>query len=96
MNPGASQLALSTSLFSVQRTPTTRNSSRGTWVDNPARQPGLWRLDGAARLLYRISCKGDPSYELPRSDTDEWIAANISPPYRTPPQILRVKHHGRW
>ena len=30
MNPGASQLALSTSLFSVQRTPTTRNSSRGT------------------------------------------------------------------
>ena len=41
MNPGASQLALSTSLFSVQRTPTTRNSSRGTWVDNPAREPGL-------------------------------------------------------
>jgi alpha-ketoglutarate-dependent taurine dioxygenase len=48
-----------------------------------------------ARLLYRISCKGDPSYELPRSDTDKWIAANISPPYRTPPQIPRVKHHGR-
>ena len=47
-----------------------------------------------ARLLYRISCKGDPSYELPRSDTDKWIAANISPPYRTPPQIPRVKHNG--
>jgi len=37
-----------------------------------------------ARLMYRISCKGEPSYELPRSDSDEWIATNIVPPYRTP------------
>lgn len=37
-----------------------------------------------ARLMYRISCKGDPSYELPRPDTDEWINTNIVPPYRTP------------
>lgn len=37
-----------------------------------------------ARLMYRISCKGDPCYALPRLDTDEWIAANIVPPYRTP------------
>ncbi len=37
-----------------------------------------------ARLMYRISCKGEPSHALPRSDADEWIEANISPPYRSP------------
>ncbi|MBT5757253.1 MAG: hypothetical protein HOI41_20040 [Acidimicrobiaceae bacterium] len=37
-----------------------------------------------ARLMYRISCKGEPSYELPRPDTDAWIANNIVPPYRSP------------
>ncbi len=37
-----------------------------------------------ARLMYRISCKGAPSYELPRPDTDEWIEHNITPPYRSP------------
>ena len=36
-----------------------------------------------ARLMYRISCKGEPSYHLPRKDTDEWLAANISPPYQS-------------
>lgn len=37
-----------------------------------------------ARLMYRISCKGDPCRQLPRPDTDEWVTANIVPPYRTP------------
>lgn len=37
-----------------------------------------------ARLMYRISCKGEPSYELPRPDSDAWIDTNIVPPYRTP------------
>ena len=36
-----------------------------------------------ARLMYRVSCKGPVATELPRPDTDEWIAANITPPYRT-------------
>lgn len=36
-----------------------------------------------ARLLYRISCKGPVSPDLPRPDTDEWLEANISPPYRS-------------
>ena len=36
-----------------------------------------------ARLLYRISCKGPVSPELPRPDSDEWIEANITPPYRS-------------
>lgn len=36
-----------------------------------------------ARLMYRMSCKGDPSFELPRSDAQAWIDANIVPPYRS-------------
>jgi alpha-ketoglutarate-dependent taurine dioxygenase len=37
-----------------------------------------------ARLMYRISCKGEPSYALPRPDTDDWLSANVVPPYRSP------------
>ena len=44
------------------------------FVDDPA----------DARLLYRISCKGPVSTELPRADTDEWLTANVTPPYRSP------------
>ncbi len=36
-----------------------------------------------ARLMYRISCKGDPCYQLPRSDAPAWIDDNIVPPYQT-------------
>ena len=37
-----------------------------------------------ARLMYRISCKGEPSYALPRHDSDDWINTHISPAYRSP------------
>jgi len=37
-----------------------------------------------ARLMYRISCKGEPCAVLPRRDSDDWLSANIVPPYRTP------------
>ena len=37
-----------------------------------------------ARLMYRISCKGEPSYQLPRQDPEDWIEKNILPPYRSP------------
>jgi alpha-ketoglutarate-dependent taurine dioxygenase len=37
-----------------------------------------------ARLMYRISCKGSPSYELPRGDSKAWIDEHISPPYQSP------------
>jgi alpha-ketoglutarate-dependent taurine dioxygenase len=36
-----------------------------------------------ARLMYRISSKGEPRYSLPRQDSGAWIQANISPAYRT-------------
>lgn len=37
-----------------------------------------------ARLMYRVSCKGAPCYQLPRTDGQEWVDANLVPPYRTP------------
>ena len=37
-----------------------------------------------ARLMYRISCKGPVATELPRVDSDEWLRANVTPPYRSP------------
>ena len=43
-----------------------------------------------ARLMYRISCKGEPSYQLPRPDSDAWLADNILPPYRTPSELLQA------
>lgn len=41
-----------------------------------------------ARLMYRISCKGEPSFTLPRTDSEPWLKANIRPPYRTPSNFL--------
>ncbi len=36
-----------------------------------------------ARLLYRISCKGEPWSRLPRGDADAWINEHIEPPFRS-------------
>ena len=41
-----------------------------------------------ARLMYRFSCKGEPSFNLPREDSDEWINDNILPPYRSPAEYF--------
>lgn len=41
-----------------------------------------------ARLLYRLSCKGEPSLTLPRNDPPEWIAAHINAGYTTPAAII--------
>lgn len=43
-----------------------------------------------ARLLYRLSCKGEPAPELPRQDYPEWLTANIPGAYTTPKDILDV------
>ena len=41
-----------------------------------------------ARLLYRLSCKGEPSLTLPRNDPPKWIAAHINAGYTTPAAII--------
>ncbi len=42
-----------------------------------------------ARLLYRISCKGEARRSLPRRDDPEWLAAHVPGGYVTPPQTLQ-------
>ena len=41
-----------------------------------------------ARLLYRLSCKGEPALTLPRNDPPEWLAAHINAAYTTPAAII--------
>ena len=43
-----------------------------------------------ARLLYRLSCKGEPALTLPRNDPQEWLDDHISGGYKTNPDILDV------
>ena len=43
-----------------------------------------------ARLLYRLSCKGEPSLSLPRNDDPEWLEAHIAGGYTTPNEIINI------
>ena len=43
-----------------------------------------------ARLLYRISCKGEPALTLPRHDPPEWIEEHIFLGYTTPREIIEA------
>ncbi|MBV7336147.1 TauD/TfdA family dioxygenase [Chloroflexi bacterium TSY] len=43
-----------------------------------------------ARLLYRLSCKGEPALSLPRQDEPKWLVAHIPGGYSTPQAILDV------
>ena len=43
-----------------------------------------------ARLLYRLSCKGEPALALPRRDETEWLTAHIAGGYTTPAEILDI------
>lgn len=44
-----------------------------------------------ARLLYRLSCKGDPQEILPRNDSPEWLEEHINGAYSTPEEIINSK-----
>ena len=43
-----------------------------------------------ARLLYRLSCKGEPALSLPRNDPPRWLAEHITAGYATPEAILKL------
>jgi alpha-ketoglutarate-dependent taurine dioxygenase len=36
------------------------------------------------RVMFRMSCKGPPCFELPRTDASSWIEEHICPPYVSP------------
>ncbi len=54
---------------------------------SPPIKAGIDRAEDA-RLLYRLSCKGEPSLTLPRDDAPSWIANNISGDYHSPASIV--------
>jgi alpha-ketoglutarate-dependent taurine dioxygenase len=45
-----------------------------------------------ARLLYRLSCKGEPALSLPRRDDQAWLDTHIAGGYVTPPEILDLQN----
>ena len=44
-----------------------------------------------ARLLYRISCKGEPTLTLPRRDSPEWIEEHIFLGYTIPGEVIEAR-----
>jgi alpha-ketoglutarate-dependent taurine dioxygenase len=60
-----------------------------TLHNSPPIKSNITSIDDA-RLLYRLSCKGDPALKLPRDDRQEWLDEHISGGYRTPDKILSV------
>lgn len=43
-----------------------------------------------ARLLYRLSCKGEPTLSLPRKDDPQWLAAHVNGSYVTPLEMIAI------
>ena len=43
-----------------------------------------------ARLMYRLSCKGEPALSLPRKDEEGWLRKHIAFGYTTPAEILEA------
>lgn len=58
-----------------------------TLHNSPPIKIGIDSVDDA-RLLYRLSCKGEPALTLPRQDDPTWIAAHVAGDYRSPPEIV--------
>ena len=55
----------------------------------PPSKDNIQSLDDA-RLLYRISCKGEPALTLPRNDTPEWVGEHIFLEYTTPREVVEA------
>ena len=60
-----------------------------TLHNSPPIKSNINSLDDA-RLLYRLSCKGEPALSLPRRDAPEWRAAHIPGGYATPSEIIDI------
>ena len=60
-----------------------------TLHNSPPIKSNISSIDDA-RLLYRLSCKGEPVLSLPRRDEPDWLAAHVVGGYSTPQEILDV------
>lgn len=61
-----------------------------TLHNSPPIKSNIRSIDDA-RLLYRLSCKGDPALTLPRNDPQHWLDTHISGGYRTPDSIIDAR-----
>jgi alpha-ketoglutarate-dependent taurine dioxygenase len=60
-----------------------------TLHNSPPVKSNIASIDDA-RLLYRLSCKGEPALTLPRRDEAAWLSAHIAGSYVSPPEIIDV------
>jgi alpha-ketoglutarate-dependent taurine dioxygenase len=60
-----------------------------TLHNSPPIKSNITRLEDT-RLLYRLSCKGEPALTLPRNDAPEWVDSHISGSYTSPKTIIEV------
>ncbi|MBE82038.1 MAG: hypothetical protein CME21_05680 [Gemmatimonadetes bacterium] len=58
-----------------------------TLHNSPPLKSNINSIDDA-RLLYRLSCKGEPALILPRNDSQDWLNAHITGSYTTSDEIL--------
>jgi alpha-ketoglutarate-dependent taurine dioxygenase len=60
-----------------------------TLHNSPPMKVKITAIDDA-RLLYRLSCKGEPALSLPRQDNPDWLVAHVAAGYSTPQELLDV------
>ncbi|MEM7030638.1 MAG: TauD/TfdA family dioxygenase [Chloroflexota bacterium] len=60
-----------------------------TLHNSPPMKTNIKSIDDT-RLLYRLSCKGEPALSLPRQDDPAWLETHIAGGYTTPQEILDV------
>jgi alpha-ketoglutarate-dependent taurine dioxygenase len=61
-----------------------------TLHNSPPIKTNISSIDDA-RVLYRLSCKGESSMSLPRRDDAQWLATHIAGGYSTPQEIVEVQ-----
>ena len=60
-----------------------------TLHNSPPSKGNIDSIDDA-RLLYRLSCKGESILTLPRHDHEDWLKTHVPGGYTTPPEIINV------
>ena len=58
-----------------------------TLHNSPPIKANISSIDDA-RLLYRLSSKGEPALSLPRRDDPKWLETHIAGGYATPQEII--------
>jgi hypothetical protein len=60
-----------------------------TLHNSPPSMRNITSIDDA-RLMYRLSCKGEPALMLPRQDDSDWLDRHAIG-YRSSPEIFELR-----